>query len=199
MTMYEIGNEIRALAKLLESLVDEEGNPREPTPEEYEILKEWFKCTEEQFKAKFDSICKFIKNLKLSAENADNERKVYKSELDRLSRRSKAFNNRAKCVQDLLFWNMERIGMNKFSTDLFSAGIQNTKKCVKTYDGYDYSALPSEYLKPAEPDTKAIEQAIKDGELIQKEGAENYGKVFTKSGEVLPGIMYLGGSTLVIR
>lgn len=197
--MYEISGDIIALKQLLESLVDEEGNPREPTTEEYEILKEWFKCTEEEFKVKFDSICKFIKNLQLSSENAENERKVYKSELDRLSRRSKAFENRKKSIQGLLFWTMERLGMTKFSTDLFSAGIQNTKKCVKTYEGYDYSALPSQYLKPTEVDTKAIEQAIKDGELVQLDGAENYGKVFDKDGNELPGIKYLGGKTLVIR
>lgn len=199
MTIYEIADDLKALQSLVESLVDEDGEPREPTEEEFEIMKEWFQDTEAEFKAKFDNYCRFIKNLKMSAEHADSERKLYKEELDRLSRRAKAFDNTAKRVKDCLFWNMERLGMSKYKTDLFSAGIQNTKNSVKTYENYDYSALPSQYLKPAEPDTKAIEQAIKDGELIQKEGAENYGKVFDKDGNELPGIKYIGGRTLVIR
>lgn len=199
MTIYEITGDFKALQSLVESLVDEDGEPREPTEEEFEIMKQWFHDTEAEFKTKFDNYCRFIKNIKMSAEHADSERKLYKAELDRLSRRAKAFENTAKRVQDCLFWNMERIGIGKYKTDLFSANIQNTRKTVKTYDGFDYSTLPAQYLKPAEVDTTAIEQAIKDGELIQRDGAENYGKVFDKYGNELKGIKYLGGTTLVIR
>ena len=106
-TLYEISEDLRAVQDLLDACVDEDGNPREPTEEEKAFIKECFMCSSMDFENKFDSYCKFIKNYKLRAENADNERKTYKEELDRLSKRSKAFANRAKSLQEFLQFNME--------------------------------------------------------------------------------------------
>ena len=54
--------------------------------EEMEEMRKWFEVTQEELQNKFDSYCKFIKNLKLSSENADSERKNMKDELDRLAK-----------------------------------------------------------------------------------------------------------------
>ena len=50
----------------------------------------------------------------------------------------------------------------------------------------DISALPEKYLKPREVDTKAILQDLKDGVLEERDGIQNYSKVFVKDGDVLP-------------
>ena len=205
MTLYEITGDILALNNLLESLVDENGEPRGMTPEEMETAQKWFDLAESDFKKKFDNICKFIKNLKLSAEQAEAERKLYADELARLSRRAKAFEARAKGVQSLLWWCMSRLGLNKagYKTDLFSAKEQNTQKQIATTSLYDWHKIPEQYLKTPELDTVAIKQALKDGELYQKDGEADYGKLFFAVGAgkdtVLDGVSCLQGCALVIR
>ena len=205
MTLYEITGEFMALNDMLESLVDENGEPRDMTDEEKETVKKWFDLTEADFKKKFDNICKFIKNLKLSAETAEAERKLYADELSRLSRRAKAFESRAKSIQSLLWWCMSRLGLNKagYKTDLFSAKEQNTQKQITTNSLYDWHKIPEQYLKTPELDTVAIKQALKDGELYQKDGEADYGKLFFAVGAdkdtVLDGVSCLQGSALVIR
>ena len=211
MTLYEITGEFIALNNMLESLVDENGEPRDMSEDEKETMKQWFDLTEADFKKKFDSICKFIKNLKLSAEQAEAERKIYADELSRLSRRAKAFEARAKSVQSLLWWCMQKLGMAKsgYKTDLFSAKEQNTQKQISTNAVYDWHDIPERFLKAPELDTTAIKQALKDGELYQKEytGDEaldiDYSKLFFKTGAdkdtALKGVSCLQGSALVIR
>lgn len=208
MTLYEITGEFIALNDMLESLVDENGEPRDMTDEEKETVKKWFDLTEADFKKKFDNICKFIKNLKLSAETAEAERKLYADELSRLSRRAKAFESRAKSIQSLLWWCMSRLGLNKagYKTDLFSAKEQNTQKQINTGAMYDWHDIPEEYLKQPELDTVAIKQALKDGELYQKDEADagiDYDKLYFKHGEhkdqPLKGISCTQGKALYIR
>lgn len=165
-TMYEIGKDLLALNDLLESLVDDDGNPREPTEEEQETLKSWFQMSYSDFETKFDSYCKFIKNQKIAADIAESERKVFKDEMDRLSKRAKACENRAKSLQTLLQWNMETINTHKFKSELFTATIQEGQVSVAALAGSDLSKIPEKFLKPREIDTTAIKQAIKDGKLL---------------------------------
>ena len=208
MTLYEITGDLLALNNLMDSLVDENGEPRGMTPEETETAREWFNLDESDFKKKFDNICKFIKNLKLSAEQAEAERKLYADELARLSRRAKAFEARAKGIQSLLWWGMDKLGLSKagYKTDLFSAKEQNTQKQINTGALFDWHDIPEEYLKQPELDTVAIKQALKDGELYQKDEADagiDYDKLFFRNGEYkdqpLKGISCTQGRALVIR
>ncbi len=199
--MYEITGDLIGLKNLLDTFVDEEGNPREPTADEIETMKEWFDQSEEDFKGKFDNYCKFIKNLQIDSEIAKAEKDAYKKEIDRLSRRSKAFENRSKSVKNLLLWAMEKLRLEKngYKTSLFSAKLQNTQKSVVLQNGFNSFDIPREFLKAPELNTTAIKQALKDGVLIQKEGIENHGKVFYRNGNRLEGVSVLQGSALVIR
>ena len=189
-TLYEITGDLISLNKLMENLVDENGEPREPTAEEFENMKNWFTESYDGFKAKFDNYCKFIKNLQLSAANAEAEKNNFKAENSRLTKRATAYENRAKAVRNLLRWGMERLNLQKFKNDVFTANIQNMGgKVIKiaiTATQKDLSALPEKYLKPHEVDTKAILQDLKDGVLEEREGIQNYSKVFVKDGDVLP-------------
>ncbi len=197
--LYDIAEDLLSLNDLMESLVDENGEPREPTDEEIEEMRKWFEVTQEELQNKFDSYCKFIKNLKLSSENADSERKNMKDELDRLAKRAKARENQRNAVQGLLRWNLERLGIKTFKSDLFTANIQNGQKQVSLASTAKIETLPEEFLKPRELDTVAVKDALKDGLLIQKEGAENYGKVFTRDGEEIKGLMVIQGTNFIIR
>ncbi|EMB19556.1 siphovirus Gp157 family protein [Treponema denticola] len=200
-TMYEITGDLIELNKLMDDIVDENGEPREPTETELETMRDWFKTSEAEFKEKFDNYCKFIKNLQIEASVATAEKDAHKKEMDRLSKRSKAMENRAATVKNLLWWSMDKLGLSKegFKTSLFSAKEQNTKGSIVELTTYDYRKIPEEFLKQPELDRTAISQALKDGELIQKEGQENYGKIFLRNGEVLEGLSYVQGKALYIR
>ncbi|WP_444818462.1 siphovirus Gp157 family protein [Treponema denticola] len=200
-TMYEITGDLIELNKLMDDIVDEDGEPREPTEAELETMRDWFKTSEAEFKEKFDNYCKFIKNLQIEASVATAEKEAHKKEMDRLSKRSKAMENRAATVKNLLWWSMDKLGLSKegFKTSLFSAKEQNTKGSIVELTTYDYRKIPEEFLKQPELDRTAISQALKDGELIQKEGQENYGKIFLRNGEVLEGLSYVQGKALYIR
>ena len=200
-TMYEITGDLIELNKLMDDIVDENGEPREPTEAELETMRDWFKTSEAEFKEKFDNYCKFIKNLQIEASVATAEKDAHKKEMDRLSKRSKAMENRAATVKNLLWWCMDKLGLSKegFKTSLFSAKEQNTKGSIVELTTYDYRKIPEEFLKQPELDRTAISQALKDGELIQKEGQENYGKIFFRNGEVLEGLSYVQGKALYIR
>jgi hypothetical protein len=102
-------------------------------------------------------------------------------------------------VQGLLRWNLERLGIKKFQTDLFTANIQNGQKQVSLASTAKIETLPEEFLKPRELDTVAVKEALKDGLLIQKEGAENYGKVFNRDGEEIKGLLVIQGTNFIIR
>ena len=200
MTLYQITEDLLAINDLLENMVDEEGNPREPTEEEMNYLKEQFIMSNSDFEKKTENICKFIKNLKIQAENVNAEKDSYKAELDRLSKRAKAFENRASCVQNVLRYGMEKLGQSKIKTDLFTANIQNTQMIVDASSTINFDDIPEQYKKvTVELDKTAIKKALKDGLLTQKSGPENYGKLFDAEGNLLPGITAVQGTALVIR
>jgi hypothetical protein len=184
----------------MESMVDEDGNPREPNEEELETMKEWFTCSIQDFEKKFDNYCRFIKNLKIEATVADEERKAYKAEIDRLSKRSKAFENRAKSVQGLMQFCMDSLKLKKYKTALFSAGMQNTQISIRPVEGSSLEKVPDEYLKPRELDTTAIKAAIKDGILKQGNGTPlGETKLYFEDGTELKDVRWTQGETLVIR
>lgn len=200
-SLYEISSDLVALQEFVDNLVDENGEPREPTPEEQEQMKAWFECSIGEFDGKFDNYCKFIKNLKISAESVEAERKAHKNEIDRLSKRSKALENRAKTVQNLLWFCMQRLGLKKYKTNLFTANEQNTQIQIEQLAGTTLDAVPERFLKPRELDTSAIKDAIKSGELKQGDGTPLGATklFFVKNNKELENIRWHQGTALVLR
>lgn len=201
MTLYEISSDMLALKNLLENMVDDEGNPREPTEDELQTMQKWFEDSLSDFEKKFDNYCKFIKNLKMEAAIAEEERKTYKAELERLSKRSKAFENKAKSVNNLLWWSMQRLNMKNYKTALFSAKEQNTQISINPLAGSSLKEVPEEFLKPRELNVTAIKEAIKDGTLKQGNGTP-LGETklyFVTTGEELKDVRWTQGTALIIR
>lgn len=199
-SLYAITDDLSAISKLFENAVDENGDPRDLTETEMEYLQECFSTSYEEFQNKFDSYCKLIKNFKIHAENVEAERKSYADELQRLSKRSKAFANNAERLQAALRYCMDSLGEKKFKSELFTAGIQNTQVKVAALAGDNLAGIPEEFLKPRELDTTKIKAAIKDGRLswVDKAGLD-YGKIFDAEGNQIKGIYAAQGTALVIR
>lgn len=221
MKMYEIVGDLKALYALVESLTDEEtGETRQPTDEERAELAAWFSESSEALSEKFDRVCKFYSNLRASADVCAAERDAMKAEMDRLSKRAKARENEAKSVAGIIWYMLDSLKMQKYKTDLFSAGIQNTAASVRVGN----SLIPEEKVPYELPDEftekevvkSAIIEALKRGDLYQKpvstDKAEiesghyvsplDDGVVFYKEGseeKTLPGIKYLSGKTCIIR
>jgi hypothetical protein len=121
--------------------------------------------------------------------------------MDRLSKRAKARENEAERLKGLLWFALDNLKMKKYKTDLFSAGIQNTRKVAKADCLFNPDNIPAKYLK-RELASSAIYDAVKDGALYEKEGDLNRGALFYRSetGEQrLKGVSYLQGQALVIR
>jgi hypothetical protein len=122
--------------------------------------------------------------------------------MDRLSKRAKARENEADRLKSLLWFAFDSLKMQKFKTELFSAGIQNTRKSARPVLGFfNPDEIPSAYLK-RELAASVITEAVKTGQLYEKEGPENITKLFYRNdaGEhELKGVSYVQGTTLVIR
>jgi hypothetical protein len=204
MTIYTIISDIKALESLINGLTDEEtGETREVTKEENQAFLNWVNENEGNFKGKFDNICRYYKNLRAQAEVAKAERDALKAEMDRLSKRANARENEADRLKSLLWYALDALKMKKYKTELFLAGIQNTRKTAKPNSLFNPDDIPAAYLK-RELSPSAITKAVETGALYEKEGPLNYAKLFyrdnTGEGDCeLKGVTYVQGSALVIR
>ncbi|MEL3900718.1 MAG: siphovirus Gp157 family protein [Treponema phagedenis] len=207
-TFYEVSADFNALFKLVQEATTEDGEERDFNEEDKKILEEFFKELEPQFEQKFDGCCKFFKNLQYQSDLAKSEKDAFKAEMDRLQKRSKAFENRAASFKMYIWTCMQKLGLakNGFKTALFSAKEQATAGAVNTLAGlYDYKNIPEKFLKEPELDKAAIKEALKDGTLFQKDEKEfplSRGKLyFMQDGkeQELKGVSFLKGTTFIIR
>jgi hypothetical protein len=202
MTIYNVISDIRALRGLINGLTDEEtGETREVGDEERRVFLEWINENEANFNEKFNNTCRVFKNLQAQAAVAVAERDALKAEIDRLSRRAKARENEANQLKSLLWFAFDALKMQKYKTELFSAGIQNTRKTAKPTAVFSPDEIPARYLR-RELAPSLISEAVAAGELYEKEGPEHYTKLFylDEAGEhELKGVAYVQGYALVIR
>ena len=204
MTIYDVVKDFHTIENLINEIQvdDETGEVREFTEDEKETFISWIKENQEDLNKKFDGIYKVWRNFRAEAEIAEAERQALKDEMDRLSKRAKARENEASRVKELFTFAMASLGMKKFKSPLFSIGYQATRKCARPILGFfKPDDIPVEFLK-RELSVSAVNEAIESGQLYEKEGFENYGKLFYKNDEgeqELKGVAYTGGESLVIR
>jgi len=202
-TLYELTNDRKALYDLIGDLTDPEtGETRNLTVEEMEALVALDNDTGDAVDNKINNICKVYKTINAQAEVAEAERVAFRDEMSRLSRAATARGNEAQRVKNLIGYFFDRLGKTKHRTSLFNVYTQATRKTAKPDMFYDADKIPVEYLK-RELSPSAIDNAIKEGRLYEKTDPLTRGMLFYVDElgfeQILAGVSYLGGETLVIR
>lgn len=156
--LYDIAEDIAAIDELIDSsMVDAEGNPREPTPEETETILAMIAESEEAFKGKAERICQYRANLLGDAEK-------FKAEETRLARRRKAMENKAAALRMYLDLAMAKIKQDKLQAGVFRLRMQNNPPSVVVALP---EALESKYFRVIpeirEPDKDLIKNDFKVG------------------------------------
>lgn len=145
MKLYEISEQIRAI------MADAE--------ETGEIDSDRLTGLEMDFSDKCESVAVIIRELSAGAD-------VLKAEIDRLSDRKRALENRAEWLKDYLRTNMEATGEAKIKGRLFTITLGKPSQVVAINGD-----VPAEYtVTKVTPDKTAIGRALKSGQSVQ--GAE---------------------------
>ena len=194
MTLYEITGDAIAIQQLIENAVDEEGNPRDLTENENKIIDEFLKENSENLEEKANAYGKIISNFGIMADNADNERKMLKAEMDRLSKRSKSFANKKEQLKTRLYEAMNFLKIPKIKTALFSFSVKENPVSVNV-DNAIISTIPDRYLNK-EISKSAIKDGLKTGALVVLDSGEIYEP---KSGLILQGVKIEKSKSLQIR
>jgi hypothetical protein len=149
-TLYEITEDVTALRDLLEEITtDENGDPRDPTEQEKQLLIGIADEIKEAFTIKAESICKYYFNLKADIE-------MYKTEEKRLSRHRKSAEKKSESLKWLLEYFMLKTKTKKTEAGLWTLRMQKNPPSlwIKNKD-----LIPDDYKK--------IEVSIKGKELLQ--------------------------------
>lgn len=199
-SLYSITNDIDAVLRLFESAVDDEGNPRDLTEKEQAYLCREMTKSVDDAAVKLENYGKLYKNFLLKADNVDSERKNFKAEMDRLSKRAKAYTNKAESLKNGIRYFMDTCKEKKVETETFTFNIQNTQLKVSALEGDTLKNVPECFLKPRELDSMSIKNAMKNGDLVQgKAGTIDEFSLFDREGKRLEGVRVQQGTALVIR
>lgn len=105
---------------------------------------------------KADNYAKIIKRM-------DGDEKIISDEIKRLKERAAAIANRKDSMKSNLENMMRTTGRTKFKTALFSFGIQKNGGVAPLVFLTPTNEIPAEWLKPGEPDTAKIREALESG------------------------------------
>lgn len=117
---------------------------------------------------KADGYAKIIKSLESNVEGLSKE-------VDRLTARKKTYENRIKWLKQNLEMCMRETGKRKFTTDLFSFGIQKNGGKRKLIIDVDIENVPKQYRikQPDAIDGDSIREYLKENGLEGKDGSLN--------------------------
>lgn len=144
----------------------------------YELTTEWQNVFEMLLDPEIpeDAVFDTIEMIEVDMDTkADNYAKLIKSmdgdvgaidqEIKRLQERKATISNRKNQLKVNLEDMMRATGRMKFKTALFSFGIQKNGGVLPLMFAPDIP-VPAEYLKPGDPDTAKIRQALENGEAL---------------------------------
>jgi hypothetical protein len=157
-TLYEIATDIQVIDDLIESsMIDAEGNPRDPTEEEKAAILEMIAESESAFRGKAERICQFRANLMGDAE-------MFKVEEARLVRRRLVKEHKAAALKMYLDLAMTKIKSDKLEVGVFRLRMQKNTPSVTIIN---QAELPEDYIRVVpeirEPNKVKIKQDFEIG------------------------------------
>ena len=155
--LYELTGDFLTLMDMLE---DEECDEQ--------CIMDTLESVEYEIEEKADGYAKIIKSLESDIEGLSKE-------ADRLTTRKKTYENRIKWLKQNLEMCMRATGKKKFTTDLFSFGIQKNGGKRKLVIDVDVENVPEQYRikQPDAIDGDSIREYLKENGLEGQDGSLN--------------------------
>ena len=191
--LYEITDDLKQIEDLFQNAVDENGEPRDLTPEEDSFLKECLSLSEDELKEKLEGYGKIIANLKFDADTIKAEADLIKKEYERLSAKAKAAENRVTSLKSYILWAFNALNLDKVKTQSFTVFKKKNPLSLNT-DEVDVTRLDEKFITKS-VSKSALQQAIKDGELIVSDS----GLVLKSDGELVEGLKATSTTTIQVR
>lgn len=190
--LYEITEDLKQIEDLFLNAVDENGEPRDLTPEEDNFLKECLTLSEDELKEKLEGYGKIIANLKFDADTIKAEADLIKKEYERLSAKAKAAENRVTSLKSYILWAFNTLQIDKVKTPSFTVFLKKNPLSLNT-DNVDVSKLDEKFIIKS-VSKSALQQAIKNGDLVVTDS----GLVFA-DGEVIEGLTATSTTSVQVR
>ena len=155
--LYELTG---AFLELMDMLQDEDCDET--------CIMDTLESIEFEIEDKADEYAKIIKSLESNVEGLSKE-------VDRLTARKKTYENRIKWLKQNLEMCMRETGKRKFTTDLFSFGIQKNGGKRKLIIDVDIENVPKQYRikQPDAIDGDSIREYLKENGLEGQDGSLN--------------------------
>ena len=155
--LYELTGDFLTIMDMLE---DEECDEQ--------CIMDTLESIEYEIEEKADGYAKIIKSLESDIEGLSKES-------DRLTARKKTYENRIKWLKQNLEMCMRATGKKKFTTDLFSFGIQKNGGKRKLVIDVDVENVPEQYRikQPDAIDGDSIREYLKENGLEGQDGSLN--------------------------
>lgn len=150
-TLYELSAEYRSVA---ERLADMEANE--------EVIRDTLESISAPLQSKAENVSKFILHLEASAAQIQEA-------ADKMGKRARAIENRAKSVRAYLLENMIAVGINEIECPYFKLAIRNNNNPSVAVD--NASLVPKKFMRrpeppPPVPDKTAIAESLKAGKPV---------------------------------
>lgn len=191
--LYEITDDLKQIEDLFQNAVDENGEPRDLTPEEDNFLKECLTLSEDELKEKLEGYGKIIANLKFDADTIKSEAELVKKEYDRLSAKAKAAENRVTSLKSYILWAFDALKLDKVKTPSFTV-FKKKNPLSLNVDDVNVSTLDEKFVTKS-VSKSALQQAIKDGSLTVTDS----GLVLKADGELIEGLKATSTTSIQVR
>lgn len=140
-----------------------------------EVVADTLEAITGEFEQKAVNVAAFARQMEAEAD-------AIKAAEDRMARRRKALENRARWLRDYVKIGMEVVGMKKLASPWFVLAVQNNPPAVEITDP---AAVPAAFLRQPEPPPPAPDKTAI--------------KAAWTSGQPVPGTRLVTGTRLAIR